>query len=113
MTICLTRCSQRTNAGPHIIQEGTHRAFISVKEAGSHQLLHCSRTPKLLDSCYDAGRGEPLNPEAGALIDVQPWGDLVVYASQRGGLHARDVRAKHNVWQLPCKPAGVSLTMCC
>ena len=45
--------------------------------------------------------------DQGPLVDLQPWGDLLVVATQKGGVLGRDVRAKHDVWHLPCNPATV------
>ena len=47
-----------------------------------------------------------LSPGEGAVMDVQQWGPhLLMYVTQRGGVHAWDLRAKQDVWLLRCRPA--------
>jgi hypothetical protein len=34
----------------------------------------------------------------GAVLQIQQWGSLVLYVTQRGGTHAWDLRTKGDVW---------------
>ena len=36
------------------------------------------------------------------MLEVMQWGSLLLYATQRGGIHAWDLRADTNAWTLPC-----------
>ncbi len=36
------------------------------------------------------------------MLEVMQWGGLLLYATQRGGIHAWDLRADTNAWTLPC-----------
>lgn len=40
-------------------------------------------------------------PGEGAVLEVMQWGSLLLYATQRGGIHAWDLRADTNAWTLP------------
>ena len=41
-------------------------------------------------------------PGEGAVSEVVQWGGLLLYATQRGGAHAWDLRCDRNAWSLPC-----------
>lgn len=41
-------------------------------------------------------------PGEGPVLEVMQWGGLLLYATQRGGIHAWDLRADTNAWTLPC-----------
>ncbi|BDA42627.1 hypothetical protein COCOBI_03-5200 [Coccomyxa sp. Obi] len=41
-------------------------------------------------------------PGEGPVMEVMQWGNLLLYATQRGGIHAWDLRADTNAWTLPC-----------
>ncbi len=41
-------------------------------------------------------------PGEGAVLEVMQWGGLLLYATQRGGIHAWDLRADTLAWTLPC-----------
>ena len=51
-------------------------------------------------------------PEEGAVLEVQEWGGLLLYVTQRGQLHAWDLRSKRDAWTLPCKPHEVRSQTC-
>lgn len=38
------------------------------------------------------------------MLEVMQWGSLLLYATQRGGIHAWDLRSDSNAWTLPCTP---------
>lgn len=42
------------------------------------------------------------SPGEGAVSEVAQWGGLLLYATQRGGVHAWDLRCDRNAWTLPC-----------
>jgi phosphoinositide-3-kinase regulatory subunit 4 len=49
-----------------------------------------------------------LSPGEGAILKVLPWGghpSLLLYASQRGGVHCCDLRCSADVWQVPASPS--------
>ena len=41
------------------------------------------------------------------MLEVTQWGSLLLYATQRGGIHAWDLRADNNAWSIPCSPNQV------
>ncbi len=41
------------------------------------------------------------------MLEVTQWGSLLLYATQRGGIHAWDLRADTNAWSIPCSPNQV------
>lgn len=47
----------------------------------------------------------------GAVLEVQEWGGLVLYATQRGALHGYDLRMGGDAWVLPCKPLEVGMAV--
>lgn len=47
-------------------------------------------------------------PGEGAVVQVQQWGPLLLYSTQRGGLHAWDLRMDRDAWQLPAAPSQAS-----
>ena len=49
-------------------------------------------------------------PGEGAVVQVQQWGPLLLYSTQRGGLHAWDLRMDRDAWQLPAAPSQASQT---
>jgi hypothetical protein len=48
-------------------------------------------------------------PGEGAVLAVLQWGGLLLYCTQRGGVHAWDLRADRNAWSLPCTPNQATL----
>eukprot|EP00879_Flechtneria_rotunda_P022840 GHRR01024135.1.p1 GENE.GHRR01024135.1~~GHRR01024135.1.p1 ORF type:complete len:413 (+),score=138.78 GHRR01024135.1:1164-2402(+) len=53
-----------------------------------------------------------LSPGEGAILKIVPWGPhpaLLLYATQRGGVHCCDLRAPADVWHVPAAP---SLGLC-
>lgn len=46
-----------------------------------------------------------LSPGEGAVLRVQQWGGLLVFATQRGGVHAYDARSGRDAWYIPSPPA--------
>lgn len=48
------------------------------------------------------------SPGEGAVLEVTQWGSLLLYATQRGGVHAWDLRADTNAWTIPCSPNQAS-----
>ena len=49
-------------------------------------------------------------PGEGAVVQVQQWGPLLLYSTQRGVLHAWDLRMDRDAWQLPAAPSQASQT---
>ncbi len=47
-------------------------------------------------------------PGKGAVLEVTQWGSLLLYATQRGGIHAWDLRTDINAWTIPCSPNQAS-----
>ena len=43
------------------------------------------------------------------MLEVMQWGSLLLYATQRGGIHAWDLRADTNAWSIPCSPNQVTI----
>ena len=41
------------------------------------------------------------------MLDVTQWGRLLLYSTQRGGVHALDHRAGGDAWVLPAKARQV------
>jgi len=41
------------------------------------------------------------------VLDVSEWGQLLLYSTQRGGVHALDHRAGRDAWVLPAKARQV------
>ena len=60
--------------------------------------------------CMGAGVRQA-SPGEGAVLEVVQWGSLLLYATQRGGVHAWDLRADANAWSIPCSPNQVAT--CC
>lgn len=52
------------------------------------------------------------SPGEGAVLEVTQWGSLLLYATQRGGIHAWDLRADTNAWSIPCSPNQVKICHC-
>jgi len=50
-----------------------------------------------------------LAPEEGAVLDVCEWGRLLLYSTQRGGVHALDHRAGADAWVLPATARQVGM----
>lgn len=49
-----------------------------------------------------------LSPGEGAILQVVPWGghpQLLLYASQRGGVHCADLRCAADAWHVPAAPS--------
>lgn len=49
-----------------------------------------------------------LSPGEGALLHVLPWANhpaLLLYASQRGGVHCCDLRCAKDAWHVPSAPS--------
>jgi phosphoinositide-3-kinase regulatory subunit 4 len=49
-----------------------------------------------------------LGPGEGRVIDVQQWGgspSFMTFATQRGGVHGRDLRMQRDAWVVPSPPA--------
>jgi len=46
-------------------------------------------------------------PGKGAVLEVVQWGGLLLYSTQRGGIHAWDLRSDSLAWTLPCTPNKV------
>lgn len=49
-----------------------------------------------------------LSPGEGAILHVLPWANhpaLLVYASQRGGVHCCDLRCAKDAWHVPPAPS--------
>lgn len=49
-----------------------------------------------------------LGPGEGRVIDVQQWGGspaFMTFATQRGGVHGRDLRMQRDAWVVPSPPA--------
>ena len=63
--------------------------------------LHFHETVKWL-----AGQQE-LSPGEGPVLRVREWGGLLLFSTQRGGLHAWDLRAGKDAWRIPCPPNQV------
>ena len=62
-----------------------------------------------LDRCPAARAGlRQVAPGEGAVVQVQQWGPLLLYSTQRGGLHAWDLRMDRDAWQLPAAPSQAS-----
>jgi hypothetical protein len=53
-----------------------------------------------------------VEPGEGAVLAVAPWGQLLLYASQRGGVHAWDHRAARDAWHIPSVPQQVGVQVC-
>lgn len=47
---------------------------------------------------------QKLSPSEGAILHVKQWGPLLMYVTQRGGVHAWDTRMKRDAWVLPASP---------
>ncbi|KAK9863176.1 hypothetical protein WJX84_011949 [Apatococcus fuscideae] len=45
---------------------------------------------------------QELNPGEGPVLRVREWGGLLLLSTQRGGMHAWDLRAGKNAWRIPC-----------
>lgn len=48
-----------------------------------------------------------VSPGEGRVLDVQQWGGgapLMTYATQRGGVHGRDLRMQRDAWVVPAPP---------
>lgn len=48
-----------------------------------------------------------VSPGEGRILDVQQWGSapaLMIYATQRGGVHGRDLRMPRDAWVVPSPP---------
>ncbi|KAK9817197.1 hypothetical protein WJX72_010933 [[Myrmecia] bisecta] len=41
----------------------------------------------------------------GAVLEVMQWASLLLYVTQRGGVHAWDLRMDRDAWTLPCTPS--------
>ena len=52
-----------------------------------------------------------LAPDEGAVLEVAQWGRLLLYSTQRGGVHALDHRAGGDAWVLPTKARQVCTTL--
>ena len=50
-----------------------------------------------------------LAPEEGAVLAVSEWGRLLLYSTQRGGVHALDHRAGSDAWVLPATARQVGV----
>ena len=46
------------------------------------------------------------------MLDVSEWGRLLMYSTQRGGVHALDHRAGRDAWVLPARARQVGMTCC-
>lgn len=49
-----------------------------------------------------------LGPGEGRVVDVQQWGSshaFMTYATQRGGVHGRDLRMQRDAWVVPSPPS--------
>eukprot|EP00884_Botryococcus_braunii_P002633 jgi/Botrbrau1/12370/Bobra.0239s0019.1 len=44
------------------------------------------------------------DPKEGAVLQMAYWAGLLLYVTQRGGVHAWDLRAPRDAWRLPCRP---------
>ncbi|GAX85401.1 hypothetical protein CEUSTIGMA_g12817.t1 [Chlamydomonas eustigma] len=97
----------------------------SASSAGSIHLWRVEYTAKASTSAGRAGgsggSGRPdkytgvvskrqLHPGMGSILEVSQWGpSLLVYTSQRGGVHAWDLRMKSDAWAL-CSHPSMGLT---
>ena len=43
------------------------------------------------------------------MLHVSEWGRLLLYSTQRGGVHALDRRASRDAWVLPTKACQVTI----
>ena len=50
---------------------------------------------------------QELSPGEGPVLRVREWGGLLLFSTQRGGLHAWDLRAGKDAWRIPCPPNQV------
>lgn len=55
--------------------------------------------------CYEGITSQQkLCPSEGAILEIKQWGPLLLYVTQRGGVHAWDTRMKRDAWVLPVTP---------
>lgn len=38
------------------------------------------------------------------MLDIRQWGPLLLYVTQRGGVHAWDIRMRQDAWTIPLSP---------
>ncbi|GMH35843.1 hypothetical protein BSKO_03711 [Bryopsis sp. KO-2023] len=83
----------------------------SVASASSNGSIHVWRV-EYVQQTRRGGREEysgitsrqQVSPTEGAILDVHQCGPLLLYVTQRGGVHAWDTRMKKDAWQLPLAP---------
>lgn len=86
-----------------------HHNIASASSHGSIHIWNVNYAPDLTnDASSDRFTGissrQEVSPEEGAILYVQQWDALLLYTSQRGVVHAWDIRMKNDAWTIQMDP---------
>eukprot|EP00873_Tetraselmis_striata_P002336 jgi/Tetstr1/422600/TSEL_013406.t2 len=83
------------------------QSVASVSSSGSlhvWRVEYSSRAQGIPDRYTGIAAQRQVSSSEGALLEVLPMGSLLLYTTQRGGVHALDLRCKKDVWRIPMRP---------